>query len=113
MSGIAGFFVHPTTIITPATTTDRYGATIADWDTATSQDVLGWVTQTASTETLEPGRDRNVTRWEASYPAGTAITGACRVQAKGHLFEVDGDPQSGDTPGGEHHVVAVLQVVGG
>ena len=81
------------TLLTPGTTTDAYGQTVADWATPTALVftlVPVWPRTTA--ETAEPGRVPVVVGLTVVLPAGTAVTTLDRVTVRGATYDVDGIP---------------------
>lgn len=106
------FFVDPVTIIRAGAGDNGYGGNALDWDNPDRTDVLGWLTDTSTTE-LTDARDALVSQWKLFLPAGTEIGGRDRVEAKGLTFEVIGIPSSAGTPHGEHHIEALLSLVTG
>ena len=109
---LQSLLVHDVTVVTPGSTTDRYGNTVADWATSTSTTVKGWITQSSGTEN-EDGRDAQIGEWRLFLPAGTVVDGHARVEWGGITFEVVGPPERAWTPRGEHHVEVQLRVVEG
>lgn len=106
--------VRDVTILRPAAFTDRYGDSIPDPDSATSTEVLGWLSQTSATEPTGPGRALVTLTTEILFlPSGTDIEAHDRVEIDGQLYEVDGVPQSAWSPRGEHHIEANLRRVDG
>lgn len=105
--------VHTVTIRRPGTTTDRYGATVKDWATATDTDVDGWVAQTSAIEVNDLGREGEHSDWTLVVPVDTDLLAGDRVIWNDTTFEVDGPPNRAWTPRGEHHVEARLKLVEG
>lgn len=81
------------TILTPDTTTNRYGRTTTDpdWSGATETTAVGLFAPQSSLEDND-GRAAVSTEARIYLPAGTTITAACRVEARGDTYEVIGDP---------------------
>lgn len=104
--------VHSVTIRRAGSSTDRYGATVKDWATATDAVVDGWVAQTSALEVTDT-REAQVSSWTLYVPEGTDLLGGDRVLWDGITFEVDGPPNRAWTPRGEHHVEARLKLVEG
>ena len=103
-------------IVRAATTTDRYGNTVSDWEDTTRTTVDGWVAQTGTDEGV--GDRQHVTStWAVFLPAGTDLEPGDRVEWQGDTFEVHGRPnrarRAGRTRGGVHHVEAELRTVEG
>lgn len=109
---ISDFFVHSVTILRAGSRTDRYGATVEDWTTATETDALGWLARSTESEDRDEG-DALVSDWTLRLPAGTDITGRDRVVHGDETFEVIGAPNHAPTPAGEHHVRCRLRLVEG
>ena len=109
---LTALLVHDVTIITPGTTTGRYGDAVKDWTTATSTPAKGWVARTGQQE-VNDGREAQVSEWKCFLPADAAVTGHDRVTWDGITFEVDGPPVPAWTPRGEHHIEVPLRVVDG
>lgn len=101
---ISDFFVHSVTILNPTTRTDRYSATVEDWDSPTSTTVLGWIARSSESEDRNAEHDTLVSTCTLRLPAGTSITGRSRVTYGGDTFCVVGEPNRAPTPSGEHHV---------
>lgn len=100
------------TILTPAAATDRYGNVAADWSNASSRQVMAWVNQTGSTEDLI-NRDSTTTVGICYLPPGDPIAATDRIQVNGRTFQVDGQPNTADTPRGVHHIEVRLRDVEG
>lgn len=104
------------TILTPDTTTNRYGRTTTDpdWSGATETAVVGLFAPQSSLEDND-GRSAVTSEARLYLPAGTAITAACRVEVRGDTYEVIGDPAVWSDPFGgsvEGVDVQVRKVVG-
>lgn len=106
---LPSLLVHPVTIITPGTTTDRYGSPALDWSTATSVETLGWFHQRSSSETNE-GRDSLLNTCGLTLYPDEQIDAYCRVLFDGTLYDVDGTPVVARTPRGAHHLEVSLIV---
>ena len=102
---------EPVTILRGAPTTSRYGDAALDWASATRTTVGGIVWPASTVESVEPGRDRTVTRWMAAVPYGTDVTVADRVEVRGKAWAVDGDPAPWKSPfsGREYGLVVTLR----
>lgn len=113
---LTSLLVHDVTILTAASTTDRYNNTVKDWGNATERDVRGWVSQRSQLEDHDQ-REAQVSDWILYLDAGDPITGANRVRwndpASAVTFEVEGPPNPAWSPRGEHHVEIPLRVVTG
>jgi hypothetical protein len=81
------------TRIRPAQVTNRYGDLEADWDNASSLDIVGCALHPAgTTETTDPARTAVAIRWNLFLPPGSDIVAGDRVSFDGVLYEVDGMP---------------------
>lgn len=109
---VEALMVRDVTILSAASSTDRYGNPTNDWAAATSTATKGWLAQQARDEVLG-NRDAQTSGWVVYLPAGTVIDGSDRVVVDGQTFEVDGPPNRAWSPRGEHHVEAALNVVEG
>lgn len=109
---IAALMVHTVTIKRASTTTDRYGDTAADFDTATSTTTVAWISQRAASEIVN-GREAQLSEWVAFLPADADVLGQDRIIWGDITFEVVGPPNHAWSPRGENHIEAVLKVVNG
>jgi hypothetical protein len=88
---------HTITIRTPGETTDAYGNTVPDWDTATTRTAAAYVrpqstsVRPAGNEHVEVGRDVSERSWQV-HTNDSAITVTDRIVWDGVTYEVDGDP---------------------
>lgn len=106
--------VRPVTIMRPTEITDRYGATVPYMTTTTNTETVGWLSQTAATEPVGPGRPLVTVTVEILFlPAGTDIAAHDHVDIDGTIYEVDGTPNPAWTPHGEHHIEAKVRRVAG
>ena len=81
------------TRIRPVAVTNRYGDLEADWDNATSLDIVGCAVHPAGTsEDTDPARTAVAIRWNLFLPPGSDIASGDRVTFDGTLYEVDGMP---------------------
>lgn len=110
---LTSLLVHDVTIRRAGTTTDRYGASVKDWVTATDSDVKGWVARQSELEVNDLGREGQTSQWVVFLPSETDIVGGDRLIWGSTTFEVDGPPNHAWTPRGEHHVEARLKLVEG
>lgn len=110
---LTSLLVHDVTIRRAGTSTDRYGATVKDWGTATDTEVKGWVARSSELEVNDQGREGQSSQWVLFLPAETDIVGGDRVIWRSTTYEVDGPPNPAWTPRGEHHVEARLKLVEG
>lgn len=108
----AGLLVHAATWVAPGSTTDTYGNTIPDWDTATSTAIRCRIEQSTRSETADVTRDALVASWRL-FANETGIAGRDRITALGLTFEVDGPPALVADGAGTHHLEAVLRTVEG
>lgn len=104
--------VHTVTVVRAATTVDRYGNTVKDWDAATRRTLRGRMVQLAQAENRD-GREAEIGTWRVFLPADDPINGRDRVQWDGLTFEVDGPPNRAWNGTREHHVEAALRIVEG
>jgi hypothetical protein len=74
-------------------TTDRYGATVPDWDNATELDVTSCIVA-PRTQEEETGNGRVAVPigFTVYAPAGTDIIETDRLEVRGEPCEVDGKP---------------------
>lgn len=110
---LTSLLVHTVTISTAGTTTDRYGATVKDWDNPIERTERGWVSQQSRLEDRSDGREAQVQGWVLYLDAGDPIAGEDRVTWSGITFEVDGPPNPAWSPRGEHHIEVPLRAVTG
>lgn len=110
---LTALLVHDVSIVRAGSTTDRYGATIKNWATATTTATSGWVTQVSGVEDRTDGREAQVGTWVLYLPVDTDVVGGDRVVWESYTFEVDGPPNRAWTPRGEHHVEARLRLIEG
>lgn len=104
------------TVLRPSTTTDRYGNTVADWDTATRTDVeLCALAPRTSPEDLSNGRQGVIIGMTLYAPADADLRPSDRVLARGETFEVDGHPETWRNPytGVDFGIEAALRRVEG
>jgi hypothetical protein len=109
---LTSLLVHDVTILTPATTTGRYGDTEKDWDNATETTVKGWVSQRTGTEDHDQ-REAQVSDWILFLHPDETISGAARVTWEGMTFKVEGPANPAWSPRGLHHYEVPLRVVTG
>lgn len=114
MTGLARFMVHDVTLLRPATSTNRYGDTVADWSAppADTFNEKGWFTRTATSEMAE-GREAITDDAELTLMGDSALDETMRVVHRGNTYEVRGSIQRADTPEGTHHLTAQLRKVAG
>lgn len=93
----------------PGTKASR-GATVADWDSATTRDVGGcWVgNPSTSADQAREGRDANV-RATLYAPPGADVMAGDRVTYAGVDYAIDGEPLPYPSPlGGVDHIECPL-----
>jgi head-tail adaptor len=110
---LARLLARTVTIKRAGSTTDRYGASVKNWNTATTTATTGWLSQASSVEVNDLGREGQESLWTLVLPVDTDILGGDRVTIEGTTYEVDGPPNRAWTPRGEHHVEARLKLVQG
>ena len=111
---IEHFFVRTVAIQHPALVASGYGAaTEADFSSATTATVKGWLHQLTELEDQTATRDAEVSTHVLRLPKGTVIGSGDRVVIDGQTFEVNGPPNRAWTPEGEHHVRVPLRYVDG
>lgn len=99
------------TIVEPTVDTSRYRHPVSDFDTPdTSTTTTGWLTQVSTSEQVGP-RTVVTTGWKLYLATGTDIAASYKVQVDGAWYEVDGDPETAQTPRGSHHIECVLRRV--
>lgn len=90
-------FTDTVVIVRPATTTDRYGNTVLDWDAATRTSVPGVSVQPDTQAEADDGtRDTTQSTWWLRTPIDAGdldIAPTDRVEHAGLTLEVDGDPR--------------------
>lgn len=104
------------TILRGASATDRYRNPVVDWANPTRTDVDALaVAPTSATEDIAAGRDATVTTFDLYLPATTDLRPTDRVEVRGAVYDVDGEPadwrhpRSGRRPG----LVATVRRVDG
>lgn len=109
--------IHTLTVITPGSSTDRYGTPSESWAAGdvTTRTIVGYVQPpnrtAAGGELLQAGRDA-ITYDQLVY-TNSAVSGRERVVWEGVTYEVDGDPDVWNKPNGPGHVEVRLRAVGG
>lgn len=109
---IERFFVREVQILSPTTSTDRYGGDTLTYGAA-GPVVMGWLSQTSNDEPQSEGRDPLVTGLVLFLPTGTDIDGRDRVIIDGTTYTVEGRPNDAWEPSGSHHLEVRLQEVVG
>lgn len=103
------------TILTPGTTTNRYGDAVDDWENATSRTVCATCFPLTTAENNDK-RSTTITGlgllFRTECPPELAHT--CRVVARGETWEVDGDIADWRSPWGWRpgHTVNLKRVTG-
>ena len=112
MTSFDRFLVHPVELLVPATTTNRYGDTVADWSSPATIAERGWITRETSTE-VAGGREAVTSEWSLTLPATSQVAANHRVRYDGVDYEIVGDIERASTPRGAHHLVVRLRSVRG
>jgi hypothetical protein len=86
----------------------RYGADRRDWATATAIVISGVSVQpfSAAEQTLD--REYTATRLRLFAPPGTDLISTDRVEWRGVMYEVDGEPDRWFDEGQADHIEAVI-----
>lgn len=85
---------EPVTRIRAPIATDRYGNQIRDWARAERATMGRWgVAPRTSTEPREAGRDAVITGLTLYGPPGVDVLPSDRLEVRGHVWEVEGEPQ--------------------
>lgn len=113
-SGLDRFMVHDVELLTPASTTDRYGDTYADWTVppAGIYGTKGWFTR-RTTEEMADGREAITDVYELTLPPDVPATDDMRVVRNGQTYEIRGSVNLAPTPEGTHHQILELRRVVG
>lgn len=102
---------HTATIVRPVGY-DQHGDPLPGDPTETT--VTGSSMQPAGSAEDTDGRDTVNSRWTWFAPPGTDLRATDRVRWRGHMYEVDGDPQPWDDDRGRpHHLEVQLRRVTG
>jgi head-tail adaptor len=114
----AGMLVHDVTIIAPGAMVDRYGDTIANWNSPTTTATKAWIYQRTSEEDIAGGRDAQIQNWRAFLPADVDVSAGNRISwpLRNLVFEVDGPPRASYRPATGpdlHHLEVDLRHVAG
>jgi head-tail adaptor len=114
VSGLARFMVHDLTLLEPATSTNRYGDTVADWSAPpmATYSEKGWLARTGTSE-MADGREAITDDVELTVLATSALTETMRVVYRGSTYEVRGSIHRAETPTGTSHLTAQLRKVAG
>lgn len=81
------------TVITPATTVDRYGNSVEDWTGATSVAVPGCLFAPGGSSEDRDARSAVSTQGNVYAPEGTVVSPECRLAIREETWEVNGAPQ--------------------
>lgn len=85
--------------VRPGETTDRYGATVADWANPDEADIEGCAFAPGDTsEDHSAGRVAVIAGPTLYAPPGADIAPHDRIEARGEVFEVDGVPADWRSP---------------
>lgn len=89
--------------------TDRYGSQVRDWANATRTDIPGGgLAPRPAGEEDGQGREGVIIGWTWFAPAGTDILATDRVEVRGEVHQVDGEPADWRSPfTGWHPGIAV------
>ena len=81
-------------VLSPTTTTDRYGNTVESWDTPSQRTVvtLAPAEPRPSDEPVQDARNSLTSGWTLYLPPGDPITSANRVSVRGEVYPVQGEP---------------------
>lgn len=89
------------TVLRAGPGTDRYGDPVKDWTDPTRIDIDGCaLAPTATDEDRGAGREGVTDSWDLFCPPGADITAVDRVEARGQVYEVDGQPAAWASPYG-------------
>lgn len=80
------------TVLRAAATTDRYQNTVADWTDPVRTDVAGCMVAPRSSSEDNDGRTAMIVGLTVYLPAGTDLQPADRLEVRGVVYEVDGEP---------------------
>lgn len=99
------------TVVRPGSKVLR-GATVPDWDAATSHEVRGCSVQPASSATVMGDQRVNAVQSGATLyaPPAADVAAGDRVEFEGRAWSVDGEPQAWRSPTGRvSHVIVSLR----
>ena len=101
------------TVIEPGAATDRYGASVDDWDVVVETIVRGVrVAPGPVTELTDEGRDGSKVEHTLYLPAdATAPTAKARVEVRGDTFRVAGEPAEWRRSGSGLPVGIIVELV--
>ena len=87
------------TVVRPASTTNRYGDTVDDWDNATRTDVAGAKVAPAGGSALDAAGRQGVTYdLEVVLPAGTDLADGDHVEVRGATYRLAGPVEDWRSP---------------
>ena len=81
---------EPVVILTPTSTTDRYGDVVDDWSTPTTRTVTGAAFDPGTLSEDNDGRTAVIAQPSLLLPPGTTIASNERVRVRGVDYEVVG-----------------------
>lgn len=79
---------------------DEYHNEVQDWSGASPLTITGCLVQPLSSSEYTIEREAITTRWRLFAPTGSDVKATDRVVWRGDTFEVEGDPQTWDSPSG-------------
>ena len=100
------------TWLVPGSSSDMYGNTLPDWDTATSTTTRVRLEQLTRDEQSDETRDALVATFKM-FTNETGIRGRDRITIGGITYEVDGPPDLVTDRAGTHHLEATVRWVAG
>lgn len=81
------------TVLAATAAVDGYGDPTLDWTTPTRTDVLAiGVEPRPSAEPVQDARNSVTSGWTVYLPAGTVVTARNRLEVRGLVYDVLGDP---------------------
>lgn len=103
---------HTVLVVEPAEMADEYGNPVPrlDYQRGTRRPAPALMQPLTSQEQDEPGRHTVASRWRLFTFA--EIPPRARVEWRGRVYEIEGEPQVWTPRPGHRHVEAVLKVVG-
>lgn len=104
--------VHAATWLVAGTTTNDYGDTLPDWDTATSTTIAVRLQQEFRDEVSDESRD-TLSQRATVWANETGISGSDRLVVGGTTWEVLGPPALVADGVGTHHVEFTVRAVSG
>lgn len=100
-------------IVRAPLTTDAHGNQVRDWPSATRQFDVAADVQPATTTEQTDGRQTTLTRWRVFLPASMDVLVTDRLEWRGLIFEVDGEPERWYRRGAAHHVELLARRIEG